>query len=143
VGDSDVADLMARRAFIQVQAAREASGGLLLDYSPDSLAVLDGLIQQTMPRLRTDPEVAEVVGAYVGEVLRRRTGGRWCLVDGRPRLSTADGTLLDPVERARLRLVHGRRYALAHYARLVAEGVPVPEARPVSGFLFGRGHPGG
>lgn len=119
---------MAQRALIQVQAAREASGGLLLDYSLDSLRVLDDLIARYMPKLRTDPaEVAEVVGAYVGEVFRRRLGYRWCWQAGVVRLVGAEGRpVLDPVERARRRLVHGRRFSLRRYGEAVLRG----EARP-------------
>jgi hypothetical protein len=134
----DVAERMKRYAFILVQAAREASGGTLLDYGLKSLGVLDRLIRTTMPaRLRTDPEeVAEVVGAYVGETLRRHLGGGWCLVDGRPRLALPGGALLDPIARAKLRLTHGARYALDHYATLVSRGEKRPEEIPKKGLFL-------
>jgi hypothetical protein len=125
----DIGERMARLAFVQVQAAREASGGVFLDYSPESLGVLDELIHRHMRRLRTDPaEVAEVVGAYVGEVLRRRHGLEWVEVDGRALLRRPDGGTLDPIARARRRLEEGMRFSLARYAEAVAAGRPNPEA---------------
>jgi hypothetical protein len=60
-----------------VEAARRA-GGLVLDYSEVSLAMLDHYVAGVPA---DKPEVADLVapmvGAYFGEVARRRLGGRW------------------------------------------------------------------
>lgn len=70
--------------------------GMVLDGSDESLAVLDHYVAQ-VPRDR--PEllqlVAPAVGAYFGEVVRRRFGGEWRLV-GEPaawRLVVAEGAV--------------------------------------------------
>jgi hypothetical protein len=70
--------------------------GMVLDGSDESLAVLDHYVAQ-VPRDR--PEivvlVAPAVGAYFGEVVRRRFGGEW-LLSGEPaawRLSLEGGAV--------------------------------------------------
>jgi hypothetical protein len=136
--EEDLGALMARRAFIQVQAAREASGGTVLDFSLASLATLDQLIQRYMTPVVTDPrDVAEVVGAYVGEVLRRQLGFRWCWHEGRAAL-LRDDAALDPFERARLRLAEGPRFSLAVYGEAVAAGRPEPETVTAKTTLWRR-----
>ena len=68
--------------------------GMVLDGSDESLAVLDHYVTQVpadQPALVA--LVAPAVGAYFGEVLRRRFGGTWTL-EGDPvvwRLALADG----------------------------------------------------
>jgi hypothetical protein len=70
--------------------------GMVLDGSDESLAVLDHYVAQVP---RDKPEivvlVAPAVGAYFGEVVRRRFGGEWRL-EGEPaawRLSLEGGAL--------------------------------------------------
>jgi hypothetical protein len=68
--------------------------GMELDGSDDSLAVLDHYVAQ-VPADKTElgALVAPAVGAYFGEVLRRRFGGCWRL-DGEPtawRLDLGEG----------------------------------------------------
>jgi hypothetical protein len=70
--------------------------GLVLDGSDESLAVLDHYVAQ-VPRDRPAilELVAPAVGAYFGEVVRRRWGGEWRLV-GEPaawRLSLEGGAV--------------------------------------------------
>jgi hypothetical protein len=74
----------------------QRSVGMVLDGSDESLAVLDHYVAQVP---RDKPEivvlVAPAVGAYLGEVVRRRFGGEWRL-DGEPadwRLSLEGGAL--------------------------------------------------
>ncbi|MBI5477649.1 MAG: hypothetical protein HY906_02265 [Deltaproteobacteria bacterium] len=70
--------------------------GMVLDGSDESLAVLDHYVAQVP---RDQPEivglVTPAVGAYFGEVVRRRFGGEWRL-DGEPtawRLSLEGGAV--------------------------------------------------
>jgi hypothetical protein len=70
--------------------------GMVLDGSDESLAVLDHYVAQ-VPRDKPAIVglVAPAVGAYFGEVVRRRFGGEWRL-DGEPagwRLSLEGGAL--------------------------------------------------
>lgn len=110
----DISDRMKGLAFIQVRAAREADGGLL-DFSRDSLRQLDQLIERDVAKQPADPEaLSEVVGAYLGETLARRLGATWEDADAGPRMRLG-GLLLDPLRRARLRLVAGPRRSLDRY----------------------------
>ncbi|MCC6996348.1 MAG: hypothetical protein IT370_17185 [Deltaproteobacteria bacterium] len=63
-----------------IEACRRALGGLEMDYSEESLALLDHWIGQAPP---DKPEmidlVAPMAGAYFGELARRRLGGAWVL----------------------------------------------------------------
>lgn len=75
--DNDFPEAVRELAERCVEAARRA-GGLVLDYSEVSLAMLDHYVKS----VPTDkPEVvalvAPMVGAYFGEVARRRLDGRW------------------------------------------------------------------
>lgn len=58
---------------------------LVLDYSVESLCLLDELIEQLSQQGLPVERMAEVLfafGCYVGEVFVRRAGGRWCLAEG-------------------------------------------------------------
>jgi hypothetical protein len=84
--------------------------GMVLDGSDESLAVLDHYVAQ-IPKDKPAMValVAPAVGAYFGEVLRRRFGGRWRL-DGEPvtwRLEVGDGAVsVAPIALA-LAAIHG------------------------------------
>ncbi|HEY3357393.1 MAG TPA: hypothetical protein VGQ83_29350 [Polyangia bacterium] len=70
--------------------------GMVLDGSDESLAVLDHYVAQVpYDKPEVVALVAPAVGAYFGEVLRRRFGGRWRL-EGDPvkwRLELQDGAV--------------------------------------------------
>ena len=59
--------------------------GLTLEYDSDTLPVLDHYLQ-SVPRDQVEPAalVAQVAGAYFGEVVRLRLGGSWDLSAGDP-----------------------------------------------------------
>lgn len=63
-----------------IDACRRALGGMELDYSEESLALLDHWIGQAPP---DKPEMidllAPMAGAYFGELARRRLGGAWVM----------------------------------------------------------------
>jgi hypothetical protein len=52
-----------------------------LDYTPDTMSLLDQWLRDARPEARGRPEAAELVqssaGAYLGEVVRRQFGARW------------------------------------------------------------------
>ncbi|MBW6527300.1 hypothetical protein KZ813_10655 [Sphingomonas sp. RHCKR7] len=55
-----------------------AHHGERLDFSPDSLAVVDRLLDdRRRARGGKSAHVATEAGCYVGEVIRRQLGGRW------------------------------------------------------------------
>ena len=59
--------------------------GIMLDFSPDTLSVLDQWVRDARGELAERPELVELVqssaGAYLGEVVRRAFGAHW-LVEG-------------------------------------------------------------
>lgn len=62
-----------------VTAAASVSG-VRLDYTPDSLTLVDNILDEFRSEGLTSEKVAETVfgfGCYVGEVLVRHGGGRW------------------------------------------------------------------
>lgn len=70
------------KACVRFVAARY---GTMLDYSPDTLSLLDQWLRDARAELRVRPEAVEVVqsaaGAYLGEVVRRQFGANW-VADG-------------------------------------------------------------
>ncbi len=61
--------------------------GAMLDFTPDTLSLVDQWLREARTELAARPEAAEVVqsaaGAYLGEVMRRCFGGEW-FADGDP-----------------------------------------------------------
>jgi len=59
--------------------------GFTLDFEPETLPVLDHYVtlarQATTERKETTPLVAQAIGAYLGEVTRRKYGGFWRIED--------------------------------------------------------------
>jgi hypothetical protein len=105
-----------------VLMAREGAG-VLLDYSPPSLALLDRLIDTV--RGGRPPHEAVVpalfgFGAYVGEVLVRGTGAQWTEFDADQRrafgqpfgIRTPDGRTWNPLGEAVKRYRNGPRDGL-------------------------------
>ncbi len=74
--------------------------GIALDYSPDTLPVLDHYLAGVPDdKHETVALVAATAGAYFGEVARRALGGEWSDVEGEPtswELVVAGGLRLQP-----------------------------------------------
>lgn len=55
--------------------------GVMLDFSPDTLSLVDQWVRDARKELKQRPELEALVtsaaGAYLGEVVRREFGGRW------------------------------------------------------------------
>lgn len=121
-------ELMRTRALIQTQVAREITGAPLWA-APEAVAQLDDLIDRHLGRHLRDPEtVAEVVGAFLGEALRKALGARWDGSEEAPYLVLPDGRTLDPLARARARIASGRSEALDAYAKAALAFAADPEA---------------
>ncbi len=105
-----------------VLMAREGAG-VLLDYSPPSLALLDRIIDAVR---REGPPTEAVVpalfgfGAYVGEVLVRGAGAQWTEFDADQRrvfgqpfgIRTPDGRVWNPLGKAVKRYHNGPQESL-------------------------------
>jgi hypothetical protein len=89
-------------------AAQAGGQGVLLDYSADSVAYFDSVIESLRANKVQLEQVAEVLfslGCFVGEAIVRATGGHWRGSAGTSLASTApfplvvlfpDGRLCDP-----------------------------------------------
>ena len=94
-----------------------AAGGQALDYSRESLAVLDELLALSDPlyEVSSDPQRDLVIfytGCYLGEVLVRTLGAQWQLTEhwGEASLRVADahgGIEVRPFEKLQRRLTEG------------------------------------
>ena len=94
------ADAMPAQAHEFVEACK--GKGIALDYQPRTLPLVDKLLrginaEVQQLKAKKDPSAAELVAkhvgpvtAYLGEVIRRETGGSWYDFDGRPMLETGD-----------------------------------------------------
>ena len=73
-------EFAAEHAEVAVAAVKDVDN-VVLDYSPQSLAVIDRIIQSFRDEGSTESDVKETIfsfGCYAGEVLVRATQGRWC-----------------------------------------------------------------
>lgn len=61
--------------------------GVMLDFTPETLSLVDQYVRDARKDLHERPEAEELVqtaaGAYLGEVIRRQFGARW-FTDGNP-----------------------------------------------------------
>lgn len=111
------AGVLGPRLAADVVAMAKEGAGIRLDYSPPSLALVDGIIDG----IRREHPPAEAVapaltgfGAYTGEVLHRAAGAVWVDFDlaqrgifGQPfGVRTADGRVWNPLGKA-VRRYHG------------------------------------
>jgi hypothetical protein len=73
-------EFAAKHAEVAVVAVKDVDN-VVLDYSPQSLGVIDRIIQNFRAQGSTENDVKETIfcfGCYAGEVLVRATQGSWC-----------------------------------------------------------------
>lgn len=111
------AEAMSAQANEFVQACK--ARGVSLDYQLRTLPLVDKFIggvraEVQQLTMKKDPQAAELVSkhvgpvtAYLGEVIRRETGGRWYDFDGRPMIETGEHQA-DPQPIVEGLLQHGR-----------------------------------
>lgn len=114
---ADLAASMPAQAAEFVQACK--AKGVSLDYQLRTLPLVDKFISGVRAEvqqltLKKDPQAAELVTkhagpvtAYLGEVIRRETGGNWYDFDGRPMIETGEHQA-DPQPIVQGLLEHGR-----------------------------------
>ena len=85
-----VADQMPALAAEFVQVCK--GNGTNLDYLPRTLPLVDKLLNGKRAELASDLKTKHVtwITAYLGEVIRKETGGSWYDFDGRPMLNVGD-----------------------------------------------------
>ncbi len=128
MAEATLAQRMAQLSLVQGQVAKEITGQVIFP-SLDSIGQLDRMIDQRLPkRLHGEPEeVAEVIGAFLGEALRRGLAADWQSGPKGPLLVLKDGRTLDPMKRALSRVTHGRAWSLFAYSRLAQAYAQDPE----------------
>ena len=84
------ADQMPALAAEFVQACK--GNGINLDYLPRTLPLVDKLLNGKRAELASDLKTKHLISitAYLGEVIRKETGGSWYDFDGRPMLNVGD-----------------------------------------------------
>lgn len=115
-----------------VSAAHNVDG-ITLDYSVESLAKLDGIIEAMRQDGVSTQDVAETLfsfGCYVGEVFVRHARGRWRLTAETPMARAAGfplvielgaGTYCNPIGKVFKRLDEGPEHELTHFYRAFAK----------------------
>ena len=136
--EADLQETMATLAETAVDWAREGFA-IELDYSPDSLIDVEQILSQLHQQVRqarswlgrlrhlepTDQHLStagSMLGAYVGEVIRRQVGGTWIQHDellGELALQLPGPNLIWPRIKVLKRLTAGAEDNVAHYAKML------------------------
>ncbi|GLW72452.1 hypothetical protein Kpho02_47510 [Kitasatospora phosalacinea] len=117
-------------ADIVASAARVS--GVRLDYSVESLAVVDGIIEEFRASGIVSGQVGETLfgfGCYVGEVMVRQGGATWRGVDGAEAVAFGfplvvdlpSGQVGNPIGKVFRRLDNGPEDSLPHFYTVFAE----------------------
>jgi len=102
-----------------------------IDFSPNSLVVIDALLDRMRETTKVDVSKALLIlGVYVGEVFIRNIGGKWMnreesgmaeLATGPLVVSLASGTFLNPLGKVLKRFDQGNGESLAYYYQAVVK----------------------
>ena len=126
----------ASRFAADVVASASSVSGVKLDYTPDSLVLVDGIFDDFRSDGVSGRQIAETLfgfGCYVGEVLTRHAGGQWravgdaeLAVGGWPLVvELAAGRLCNPIGKAFKRLENdGPEDSLRHFYTVFAATPP-------------------
>src|SRR5262245_61974322 len=107
---------------------------VVLDYSPESLAVIDRIIQEFRAEGNTESDVGETVflfGCYAGEVLVRAAQGTWReskdvmptdVAEAVPLVvQLPDGKVCNPIAKAFKQLANGEEDSLEYFCQVATE----------------------
>jgi hypothetical protein len=149
-GSPALSEWLARQCLSAVKTAG-ATWGVNLDFSLESVDGLERILaslhsmQASAPPLEraTDDQVKQAIatwGAYLGEVLRRRHGGRWQIdAESHGLRLVINGTTIWPLGKVQKRLLEGEVDNVAFFAHVVAKVLsghvggstqPPPASRP-------------
>ncbi|WP_433372730.1 DUF6278 family protein [Actinoplanes sp. CA-142083] len=115
-----------------VGSAAQVSG-VELDYTPESLALVDGIFDEFRADGVTSEQLAETLfgfGCYVGEVLTRNAGGRWratteqeqALAGWPMMVELGEQRWCNPIAKAFKRLDNGPEDSLRYFYTVFASG---------------------
>jgi hypothetical protein len=128
-------EFASKHADVAVAAVKQIDK-VVLDYSPESLAVIDRIIQGFLRDGCKESDVRETIfcfGCYAGEVVVRSNQGRWCeakvvLPENLLKLfpfmvvQLPNGQVLNPIAKAFKQLANGAEDSLVYfYQALTAE----------------------
>jgi hypothetical protein len=116
----------AARFAADIVATAARVDGVTLDYTPDSLTAVDGMLERFRSERMSSEAIAETLfgfGCYVGEVMARHAGGRWRDADGRevdlfgfPMLvELPGGEVCNPIGKAFKRVENGTVDSLRYF----------------------------
>lgn len=113
--DAETAALMQRLADTFVEKTRV--DGYVFDWNPEHVDQLDKYCDEFiagLPPREVKESVALGVGAYLGELMLRSSGGRWtyCTEQNHARLELANGLVGYPHGKVAKRLEHGSEHSL-------------------------------
>jgi hypothetical protein len=135
-------EFAAQHAELMVQAAKDVSG-VDLDFSPESIATVDEIVEQLRQDGVTEEQVGETLfgfGCYLGEVLVRRNGAVWRASDDTPMRDAAGFQMVvdlgsdrfcNPIGKVFKRLANGQEDSLPYFYQLFAQ--TKPPTTPVAG----------
>lgn len=121
----------ASRFAADVVASAAKVSGVKLDFTPDSLDLVDGIFDDFRSDGATRKQIAETLfgfGCYLGEVLTRHAGGHWRAV-GEAELAVGGwplvvelgaGRLCNPIGKAFKRLENGPEDSLRYFYTVFA-----------------------
>jgi hypothetical protein len=123
------------------------SSGYTVDFGPQSLWEIDRFFDENIRNGAATPRglLAKdlgarlfAIGAYIGEVVRRRQGGQWITDEADPQgeinveLRLPDGTRCWPVQRAMKRFKQGAEDAIAAWGLGMGLSVSLRPERPTN-----------
>ena len=112
-----LASRMARLSDVCIETAR--GFGFELDHSPESLATVDRMVDDLWQGQAPDnlEAMVQLIGAYVGETLRRNLGGEWGISPefNTEALNLPSGTSTFPLAKVEKRLVNGQEDSVEFY----------------------------
>ena len=128
-------EFAAQHAELMVRTAKEVSG-VDLDFSPESIAAVDEIIEQLRQDGVTEEQVGETLfgfGCYLGEVLVRRNGAVWRASDDTPMRNAAGFQMVvdlgsdkfcNPIGKAFKRLANGQEDSLPYFYQVSTQAEP-------------------
>lgn len=123
----------AARFAADIVAAAAQISGVQLDYTPESLALVDAIFDDFRADGVTSEQLAETIfsfGCYVGEVLTRHAGGRWrataedeqAIVGWPMVVELSEHRWCNPIGKAFKRLENGPEDSLRYFYTVFASG---------------------
>ncbi len=122
----EILNELQRLAQIHVDTAKRISG-LDFDYSEESVALLDPMIEQNWgitPPVQLE-SIVQIIGAYLGEAIVRNLHGQWAGGDGRwvVELTIPDGSKVQAnvFYKTHKRLTNGMEDSLGYYYHMMKQ----------------------